>query len=217
MGFKSIHPRAALEPRRDVPLGVAAAGRGGSRGDGLDVGSAAPDAGASSAAPLGFDAVYEQHITFVWRSLRLLGVGEDLLEDAAQDVFVVVSYKLDEFEGRSSLRTWIFSIVQRTAANYRRRHRRKHEALVPLRAQVVGSEATPHAHAEAAFAAQRIESYAESLDPERRALFVLVLIEDVPVPEAARALGLPLNTAYSRVRALRLGLERALGRGEEER
>jgi RNA polymerase sigma-70 factor (ECF subfamily) len=192
----------------DDPMGELGAGfaRDDRRGDA---------AGASGSGSAVFERVYEEHVTFAWRSLRLLGVAEDLLEDATQDVFVVVSHKLDEFAGRSSLRTWIFSIVQRTAANYRRRHRRKVEPLVPLRAQVEGNEPTPQAHAEALDAVHRIERYAESLDPERRALFVLVLIEDVPAPEAARALGLPLNTVYSRVRALRLGLERALGRGED--
>ena len=163
-----------------------------------------------------FQPVYEEHFAFVWRSLRLLGVADDALEDAAQDVFAVVSRQLAEFAGRSTLRTWIFSIVQRTAANYRRRHRRKLKPLVPLRDGVIGSEPTPHAHAEALDAAQRIERYAEGLDPERRALFVLVLLEEVPAPEAARALGLPLNTIYSRVRSLRAGLTRALAHDEVE-
>lgn len=120
--------------------------------------------------PPSFERVYADHFAFAWRSLRLLGVAQDVLEDAAQEVFTVVSRQLPEFSGRSSVRTWLFSIVQRTAANYRRRH--------------------------------------------RRALFVLVLLEEVPAPEAARTLGLPLNTLYSRVRSLRAGLRRALSHSE---
>jgi RNA polymerase sigma-70 factor, ECF subfamily len=167
-----------------------------------------------AAAAGDFGRLYEQHFAFAWRSLRLLGVADDLLEDAAQDVFAVVSRQLGEFAGRSSLRTWIFSIVQRTAANYRRRHRRKVLPLVPLGSSIVGSEPSPHAHAEALDAAERIERFAEGLDPDRRALFVLVLLEEVPAPEAARALELPLNTVYSRIRSLRTALERALSQQE---
>lgn len=174
-----------------------------------------PTSSDGAAAPASdFARVYEDHFAFAWRSLRLLGVAEDVLEDATQDVFEVVSRQLAEFSGRSTLRTWIFSIVQRTAANHRRRHRRKVQQLVPLRDAIVASEPSPHAHAEALDAAQRIERYAATLAPDRRALFVLVLLEEVPAPEAARALGLPLNTVYSRIRALRAGLLRALGGGE---
>jgi RNA polymerase sigma-70 factor (ECF subfamily) len=181
---------------------------GGDRGD--------PSAGRAPLveSPPSFEGVYAEHFVFAWRSLRLLGVSADVLEDAAQDVFAVVSRQLPEFAGRSTVRTWVFSIVQRIAANYRRRHRRKHLPLVPLRDGVSGTEPTPHAHAEALDAAHRIERFAERLDPDRRALFVLVLLEEVPAPEAARALGLPLNTVYSRVRALRAGLQRALSHPE---
>jgi RNA polymerase sigma-70 factor (ECF subfamily) len=188
--------------------------------DALDPGEHEPAEPSTSSTPgpvaVGpFARVYEEHFAFAWRSLRLLGVAEDVLEDATQDVFEVVARQLPEFGGRSTLRTWIFSIVQRTAANYRRRHRRKLKPLVPLRDVLVGTEPTPHAHAEALDAAQRIERYAEGLDPDRRALFVLVLLEDVPAPEAARAFGLPLNTVYSRIRSLRAGLERVLSPAEE--
>jgi RNA polymerase sigma-70 factor, ECF subfamily len=162
-----------------------------------------------------FERLYDEHFAFVWRTSRLLGVSEDALEDAVQDVFAVVARQLAEFAGRAALRTWIFAIVQRTAANYRRRHRRKLKPLVPLAEGVAGHEPTPLAHAEAQAVADVIERYCQSLDPDRRALFVLVLLEEVPAPEAARALGVPLNTVYSRMRSLRAGLERALSLSEE--
>jgi RNA polymerase sigma-70 factor, ECF subfamily len=165
---------------------------------------------------LSFERVYEDHFSFAWRSLRLLGVAHDALEDAAQDVFAVVSRQLPEFAGRSSIGTWIFAIVQHTAANYRRKHRRKLKPLVPLADVIVGHEPTPQAHAEASEVALVIERFCASLSPDRRALFVLALMEDVPAPEVSRVLGIPINTVYSRVRALRAGIERALGRGEEE-
>jgi RNA polymerase sigma factor (sigma-70 family) len=165
---------------------------------------------------LSFERVYEDHFAFAWRSLRLLGVDSDALEDAAQDVFAVVSRQLPEFAGRSSIGTWIFAIAQHTAANYRRKHRRKLMPLVPLTDVIVGHEPTPQAHAEASEAAVVIERFCAGLSPDRRALFVLALMEDLPAPEVSRVLGIPINTVYSRVRALRAGIERALGGGEEE-
>jgi len=177
----------------------------------------APRVAATEASPLDFDQVYETHFDFVWRSLRLLGVRLELVEDATQDTFSVVSRQLAQFEGRSSVRTWLFAILQRVAANHRRTQRRKLRQLEPLVEAVVSKDPTPHAHAEAAEVIEVIQSYCNLLDPERRAVFVLALLEELPATEVAQALGIPVNTVYSRVRSLREGLSRALAEHEAKR
>ena len=166
-------------------------------------------------APLEFEQVYQAHFDFVWRSLRLLGVDAAALEDAAQDTFSVVARQLGGFEGRASLRTWLFSILQRVAANYRRKRRRKQTPLVPL-IDAAADEPTPLAHVEAVEAARTVERFCTALEPERRALFVLAVLEELPAGEVSAALGLPIAKVYSRVHALREGLRRALAaRGGE--
>jgi RNA polymerase sigma-70 factor (ECF subfamily) len=167
-------------------------------------------------ARLGFDDVYERHFDFVWRSLRLLGVSAEAVEDATQDTFSVVSRQLTRFEERSSLRTWLFAILQRVAANHRRRARRKLHRLEPLTEEIAGREPTPHARAEAAEAIDLVQRFCDTLDVERRAVFVLALLEELPAPEVAQALDIPINTVYSRVRSLREGLRRALEGREVE-
>jgi RNA polymerase sigma-70 factor (ECF subfamily) len=161
-----------------------------------------------------FDQVYEAHFDFVWRSLRMLGVPAEIVEDAVQDTFSVVSHKLADFEGRSALRTWLFAILQRVASNHRRTQRRKLQRLEPLFDVAASREPTPHAHAEAVETLDVIQHFCDTLDSERRAVFVLALLEEVPAPEVAEALGIPVNTVYSRVRTLRDGLRRAFERRE---
>ena len=95
------------------------------------------------APALRFEDIYEEYFEFVWRSLRTLGVAASALDDAAQDVFGVISRRLFEFEGRSSLRTWIFGIVQFTAANHRRGERRKSLPLQPLDEELPDAEPGP--------------------------------------------------------------------------
>jgi RNA polymerase sigma-70 factor (ECF subfamily) len=170
----------------------------------------------STAAELDFDDVYEAHFDFVWRSLRLLGVPAEAVEDATQDSFSVVSRQLATFEGRSSLRTWLFAILQRVAANHRRTARRKLHRLEPLVEGLAAPGPTAHARAEAAETIDLIQSFCDSLDLERRAVFVLALLEELPAPEVAQVLEIPINTVYSRVRSLREGLRRALERREVE-
>jgi len=170
----------------------------------------------SEVAELDFDDVYERHFDFVWRSLRLLGVPRELVEDATQDTFSVVSRQLARFEGRSALRTWLFAILQRVAANHRRTARRKLGRLEPLEEGIAAPGPTPHAQAEAAEAIDLIQRFCDTLDIERRAVFVLALLEELPAPEVAQVLEIPINTVYSRVRSLRDGLRRALERREVE-
>ena len=68
-----------------------------------------------------FDEVYTAHVAFVWRTLRTFGVSDAQLEDAVQDVFVVVYRRLPEWEGRAQVTTWLFAIARRVASSYRRK------------------------------------------------------------------------------------------------
>jgi RNA polymerase sigma-70 factor, ECF subfamily len=173
--------------------------------------------GPARAAPTDLARVYVEHFDFACRSLSLLGVAPEGLEDAAQDVFGVVSRRLAEFDGRVSLRTWLFAIVQRVAANHRRSHRRKNQPLLPLSPAARAHGATPEDNAQAAQAASLVQRFCEGLDESRRAVFVLALVEEVPAREIAPLLGVPLFTVYSRIRSLREQLHGFLERHEVEK
>src|SRR4029079_8293311 len=83
------------------------------------------------AAPA-FDDVYAAHVRFVWRVLRTFGVPEAQIEDAVQDVFVVVHRRLAEWQGRAAITTWLFAIARRIAGAHRRRAGRRDAAALPL-------------------------------------------------------------------------------------
>src|SRR5215475_4198677 len=74
-----------------------------------------------AAAVPAFDDVYAAHVEFVWRVLRTLGVPDAQIEDAVQDVFVVVHRRLAEWQGRAAITTWLFAIARRVAGAHRRR------------------------------------------------------------------------------------------------
>jgi len=169
-----------------------------------------------AAAPPDFDAVYAEHFDFVCRSLRLLGVSTDGLEDAAQDVFGVVSRRLGEFVSRASMKTWLYAIVERVAANHRRSVRRKRKPLEPLTEPLAGKDPSPEAEAEAAQAAALIQAFAEGLSEGHRAVLVLGLIEQVAPRSIASELGIPVNTVYSRMRSVREELRAFLAEHEVE-
>jgi RNA polymerase sigma-70 factor (ECF subfamily) len=131
------------------------------------------------------------------------------LDDAVQDVFVVVHKRLHDFEGRSSLKTWLFGIARRVVRDHRPVHwlapTPEHlEETVPARID------GPLESAEKSEAARQMQTLLNQLDDDKREAFVLVELEEMTVPEAAEALGANVNTVYSRVRAARRDLEEAL-------
>jgi RNA polymerase sigma-70 factor (ECF subfamily) len=165
-----------------------------------------------------FDDVYAAHVGFVWRVLRTFGVPEAQVEDAVQDVFVVVHRRLAEWQGRAAITTWLFAIARRVAGTYRRRAGKRIEALTTGMTEGVidglvddrAGAADPFAEMSRAQAAATVLSILEQLDEDKRIVFALVELEQLSVPEVARMLDLNLNTAYSRLRLARHAFELAV-------
>lgn len=163
------------------------------------------------AAPrLDFASVYEEHFAFVWRSLRRLGVASAQLDDASQDVFLVIYRRLDDFEGRSSVKTWIFGIVLKIVRTYKRTAARK--PTEPLEGDIAALASPAEELTDAARAARLMHSLLDELDDAPRAVFVLSELEEMTAPEISAALGVNLNTVYSRLRAARRDFDAALVR-----
>jgi RNA polymerase sigma-70 factor, ECF subfamily len=172
----------------------------------------------SQAEPVPFDdleAVYDAYFSFVWRCLSGLGVSESALDDATQDVFVVVHRKLSSFRGESSLRTWLYGIVRNVAANHRRSQRRRPN-LQSLLVEPPSARPGPEDSLAEREALHFVEQFLAGLSEAKRELFVLALLEELSVPEIAEMLGIPLNTAYTRLRSLRQDFMRAQPKSELE-
>jgi len=163
---------------------------------------------ATSAEPLDFDALYDATADLAFRVLSAMGVREDELDDALQDVFVVAHRRLADFRGESKHSTWVAGIAVRVAHDYRRRHIRKPtEPLDPLAASLQASTEWPDASAMRSQALRSVQAFLEQLAAPQREVFVLAELEQQSAPEIAASLGAPLNTIYSRLRLARAHLE----------
>jgi RNA polymerase sigma-70 factor (ECF subfamily) len=161
-----------------------------------------------------FDAVYAAHVAFVWRIVRTFGVPDAQLEDAVQDVFVVVHRRLPAWEGRAAITTWLFAIARRVASVHRRRADKRTRELpmeqIEPQAEPHAAGADPFADLSRAQAAATVLAILEQIDEDKRIVFALVELEQLAVPEVARMLELNLNTAYSRLRLARAAFEAAV-------
>jgi len=162
-----------------------------------------------------FDDVYATHLPFVWRCLRGLGVPRPALDDAVQDVFLVVHRRLDEFAGRSSIRTWLFGIVRRVAFNQRRSASRKRTQAQDLAAEPPAPFLSPLEQAQNVEAAAFVQQFVERLPKGQREVFILVMLEEMGIPEVAEALEIRLNTAYTWLRRARARFRDAMAQRAE--
>jgi len=158
------------------------------------------------------ESVYVEHAAFVWRSLRALGVPQHQVDDALQDVFIVVHKKLASFRGPARLQTWLFEIARRTASHYRRAAGRAQRTEPLDDAAPIEDSASTFEEASRKEAAALVVEVLAELDERKRELLILVELEQVPIPQVAEYLHVPLNTAYSRIRLARKAFTEALAR-----
>ena len=165
--------------------------------------------------PPDLPTLYRSEFAYVWKTLRRLGGPPADLEDLAHDVFVVVHRHLGDYDPARPLRPWLFGITLRVVSDFRRLGRNLHE--VPgERRDVVDAAPTPQEQVEGREARELLMKALAALDLDRRAVFVMHDIDEVPVPEIAATLAIPLNTAYSRLRLARADVAASLARFRRE-
>jgi RNA polymerase sigma-70 factor (ECF subfamily) len=163
-----------------------------------------------------FDQVFAQHFAYVWASLRRLDVRDADLEDQAHEVFLKVHSHLHDYDPQRPIRPWLFAFAFRVASDYRRLSRHRVEVL-GAPPEAVDPARPADAGIEVAEERALLAAALDSLDLDRRAVLLLHEVDEVAVPAAAQALGIPLGTAYSRLRSAREDLAAALKRLRRQR
>ncbi len=155
-----------------------------------------------------FFRLYEEQVDFAWRMVERLGVPLHAVEDAVQDVFLVVHRRLAEFRGESSVRTWVGGICIRVARDYRRSQSRKLAREEPAGApELEEARPGPEAQLEHARDLALVRALLGQLPEEQREVFVMAECEGLTAPEISAATGAGLNTVYSRLRLGRARFE----------
>jgi RNA polymerase sigma-70 factor (ECF subfamily) len=161
--------------------------------------------------------LFEEHAAFVWRTLRRLGVAPADLEDAAQEVFVVVHKRLDEYEERASMRGWLYAICLRVGSRQRRTSLRRREQPVS-EVPEVRIEANQEQGVELRESLELGQRLLETLPEKQRMVFMLYEVDHMSMAEIADIVGCPIQTAYARLHKARervrveLARSRVLGR-----
>jgi RNA polymerase sigma-70 factor (ECF subfamily) len=163
------------------------------------------------------ERLYAEHFRFVWRTLRRLGIPEDEVADAVQDVFLVVHRKLPDWEGRSKVTTWLFGICLRVASERRRSVRARREVVSDEAGSGADERETVVEALDRKRNLQELEAILEELPLEQRAVFACFELDGMQGEEIAELMSIPLGTVYSRLRLARKAFRAGVRRREARR
>jgi RNA polymerase sigma-70 factor (ECF subfamily) len=156
---------------------------------------------------------FQRELDYVFRTLRRLGTPASEVEDLAQEVFLALRGAWAEYDPTRPLRPFLFGIAFRIAAAH---HRKRHREVTLGVVEVDDLGPNPDDALQAKQARSLVLAALERVPLPRRAVLVMHDIDEIPVGDVARALSIPLFTAYSRLRKARRELEAAVRRISRE-
>jgi RNA polymerase sigma-70 factor (ECF subfamily) len=165
----------------------------------------------ASSHQLTFDAVAEQLSQPLLRYLERLSGNRATADDLLQETLVKIARGLPGFEGRSSVKTWAFSIATRVATDHFRRPEAK--------ARIVDFDDTADQQAVDADVEEDlvvdemsacVRDVIESLPGDYRTALVLHDLEGLTAAQVADVAGCSLATAKIRIHRARRRLKEAL-------
>ena len=180
------------------------------RGQASHVEAILGNAAITHAAPPQFREIFDAHVSYVAATLGRLGIDDRDRDDLVSEVFVRVHRALAAYDPTRPLKPWLFAFAARVASEHRRLARHRREVFADV--DVASTAPSPERALEHSESRRLLDRALAELDEEKREVFVLHDLDETPVPEVARALGIPEGTAYSRLRAARAELTAAVRR-----
>lgn len=150
-----------------------------------------------------FDALYRDHKSYVWHTLRRLGVSASDRADLVHDVFVVLWKRRDDRDDDLPVKPWLFGIAHKIVLSHRRRLVRHPEDVNDDLEQVASVAPAQDDVIDKKRAQILLARGLASMEIEQRAVFILHDIDGENVAACARALEVSVNTLYSRLRLAR--------------
>lgn len=160
------------------------------------------------------EAIFAREFSYVFHSLRRLGVAERDLEDLTHDVFVTFHRRRDDYDPERPVRPWLFGIAYRLASAARSRSGAQREVLGEPDGARDATDDAPTAEELLDEERRRrlVIAGLDALDAPKKAILILHDLDGVAMADAAATLRIPVNTAYSRLRAAREDFRRAVQR-----
>jgi RNA polymerase sigma-70 factor (ECF subfamily) len=148
--------------------------------------------------------LFRRHAPFVAKFILRMGVPRADLDDLMQEVFLIAHRSGGYSPGPAKPTTYLASIAFKLVHTERRKRRvRSFVETNEERVSAARGTSDPERAAVERERLVQLQCALDTLDEDKRAVFILVELQGESVPSIAPALGIPLDTAYSRLRAAR--------------
>lgn len=144
-------------------------------------------------------ALVDEHLSFIARSVRRLGVPEVDVDDASQQVFLVASHKLDRIV-QGNEKSFLYGIALRVASETRRAGRRRAAREGVAAAESATAGPTPEQLAADRQARGLLDEILDAMPDNVRTVFTLFELEELTMAEIAKLLDVPPGSVASRLR-----------------
>lgn len=131
-------------------------------------------------------------------------------DDVLQDTLLAVATHLREFEGRSSLSSWVFTLARTACARKRRGLKNRPHVSDDAVGEHAALEGSPEETAEEHELRRAVERALDGLSEDHREVLLLRDMEGLTAPEVADSLGLSIDAVKSRLHRARSALREAL-------
>ena len=161
--------------------------------------------------PVSTEELFRAHAPFVARLLTRLGVWSAELDDAVQEVFLVVHRNGGYKPGPATPTGYLASVAVRAASTHRRRGRKtraRQSDLVPD--EVTSAGLDPARSLEVRQSLAELQDALDELDPDMRATLVLAELEGESCPSIAASMQIAVGTVYWRLHRARKSFRDAI-------
>ena len=167
--------------------------------------------------PAAFNQLFDTYSDKVYRLAFSQLENEDEAEGVVQDAFLRLFERLDQFEGRSKLSTWLYRVAYNLCQD-RLRQRRPLLSLdednddddLPAPTVLIDWEELPEQYLSAAEVSAELDRAIATLPPKLKTVFTLREMEGLSTQECAEVLGISVSAAKVRLHRARLLLREQL-------
>ncbi|WP_093339112.1 RNA polymerase sigma factor SigX [Salibacterium halotolerans] len=141
-----------------------------------------------------FERLYETYHHALFQYLFYMVRDKETAEELVQEVYIKVFHSFDSFEGKSTEKTWLYSIARHVGIDWIRKQNRKKRKwlgmLGPLTKEEVRDPAPlPEEVVSAREDAREVFEGMEHCTPDQRQVLVLRYIDSLSIKETADVLG----------------------------
>ena len=159
------------------------------------------------------DELFGRYVGIVRGMIYPMVLNNADADDLTQEVFIRAARALDRFEGRARFPTWLYRIAMNTTHSFLARRMKRHIHEGEPETECAAPEKDhPDRRVMAGELDCAISCALEALPPTLRAAVVLTILQDIPIPEAARIEACSPATMYWRIHKARRQLREELGR-----